>query len=311
MEKLQPLVSAEIYQKLIKSGISTTVDFLITNNFELAKSIGGSTEEIEEMKLKLSKHIHKPNRIIKAIDLEPWPRLSTGCKSIDGILRKGIPVGRITEIFGCSGVGKTQFCLQLALQVQLPIDAGGLEKGAVYICTEDIFPAKRLHQLANLFKIKNNLPGIDFESSVYLKHATDIDELQKCLFSELPILLRRENIGLVIIDSIAGPFRGENTQQYITRSRDLIQIAHKLNDICEEHKLAVVCTNQVAEDIENSKTEPALGIAWSNSINYRCQILRYNDSSVREFEIIFSPDLARKKCIFYITQEGLDCKDLI
>lgn len=188
--------------------------------------------------------------------------MSTGCKSIDGILRKGIPVGRITEIFGCSGVGKTQFCLQLALQVQLPIDAGGLEKGspslkfltrmwnyrfsgAVYICTEDIFPAKRLHQLANLFKIKNNLPGIDFESSVYLKHATDIDELQKCLFSELPILLRRENIGLVIIDSIAGPFRGENTQQYITRSRDLIQIAHKLNDICEEHKLAVVCTNQV------------------------------------------------------------------
>lgn len=53
----------------------------------------------------------------------------------------------ITEIYGASGVGKTQFCLQLAITVQYPEEHGGLSSGCVYICTEDRFPSKRLQQL--------------------------------------------------------------------------------------------------------------------------------------------------------------------
>lgn len=48
---------------------------------------------------------------------------------IDSITRGGLPVNGITEIYGESGVGKTQFCLQLCLMVQLPKNVGGLEKG--------------------------------------------------------------------------------------------------------------------------------------------------------------------------------------
>lgn len=67
--------------------------------------------------------------LILADQVPPWDRISTGCTSINSILRGGIPINGITEIYGCSGVGKTQLCLQLVLMVQLPKSIGGKEKG--------------------------------------------------------------------------------------------------------------------------------------------------------------------------------------
>ena len=56
-------------------------------------------------------------------------KIGTGCESIDEILHGGVPVNGIVELFGKSGVGKTQFCIQLSLMVQLPERFGGLNKG--------------------------------------------------------------------------------------------------------------------------------------------------------------------------------------
>ena len=36
------------------------------------------------------------------------------------MLGGGIPIGQITELVGMPGIGKTQMCIQLALNVQLP-----------------------------------------------------------------------------------------------------------------------------------------------------------------------------------------------
>lgn len=65
--------------------------------------------------------------------MPPWKRISTGCTAIDEIIRGGIPVNGITEIVGPSGVGKSQFCLQLALMAQFPEEFGGVNKGLVVI----------------------------------------------------------------------------------------------------------------------------------------------------------------------------------
>ncbi|KAJ8411684.1 hypothetical protein AAFF_G00153220 [Aldrovandia affinis] len=79
--------------------------------------------------------------------VEPGHRLSLGCPVLDSLLRGGVLLRGITELAGESGVGKTQIGLQLCLSVQYPQEHGGLGSGAVYICTEDSFPIKRLHQL--------------------------------------------------------------------------------------------------------------------------------------------------------------------
>uniref|UniRef100_A0A2C9KIX7 DNA repair protein RAD51 homolog 3 n=1 Tax=Biomphalaria glabrata TaxID=6526 RepID=A0A2C9KIX7_BIOGL len=64
------------------------------------------------------------------------------------MLGDGIPLGKITEICGAPGLGKTQLCLQLAVDVQIPVDIGGLDGEAVYIDTEGSFIVERLVDIA-------------------------------------------------------------------------------------------------------------------------------------------------------------------
>ena len=45
-------------------------------------------------------------------------------------------MGSLTELVGESGVGKSHFCLQLLLTVQLPTEAGGLGGRSLYVYTE-------------------------------------------------------------------------------------------------------------------------------------------------------------------------------
>lgn len=56
-------------------------------------------------------------------------KLTTGCKFLDEALKGGILSHGITEISGESASGKTQLCLQLCLNVQLPLSHGGLNGG--------------------------------------------------------------------------------------------------------------------------------------------------------------------------------------
>lgn len=81
-----------------------------------------------------------------------WRHITFKCAALDNITRNGLPIRGIVEIVGESGCGKSQICLQLSLNVQLPLSIGGLEKSAVYICTEDAFPSKRLVQLAGFYR---------------------------------------------------------------------------------------------------------------------------------------------------------------
>ncbi|KAG5897174.1 hypothetical protein JTB14_022537 [Gonioctena quinquepunctata] len=305
MEELQTLVHSGVFAKLIEGDVISSFSILVHDNSYLKRKTGLTEEEVEGVKKRVALNIFK-SKFVTADKMLPWERISTGCKAIDSILRGGIPINGLTEIFGCSGAGKTQFCLQLCLQIQLLNNSSGRERGAVYICTEDVFPSKRLHQLSSAYKEKYNMPQKDFESNIYIDHVADYEQLRRCLSIHLPNLLRTKDIGLIIVDSIAGAFRSENSDvDYTKRGRDLCEIAYTLNKLSDKQKAAVVCINQVSEDVENEKTEPCLGLAWSNNINYRCQISRFNNISTREFEVIFAPDLPCSKTSFVIEKDGI------
>ncbi len=56
---------------------------------------------------------------------DPTPRrLTLGCSVLDRAMGGGLLTRGITEVFGESGVGKTQLCLQLCLTAQLPVAEG-------------------------------------------------------------------------------------------------------------------------------------------------------------------------------------------
>ncbi|XP_007473567.1 DNA repair protein XRCC3 isoform X5 [Monodelphis domestica] len=107
-------------------------------------------------------------------------KLGFGCPVFNRLLQGGLPLVGITELVGQSSAGKTQIGLQLSLCVQYPYEYGGLESGAIYICTEDVFPDKRLQQLIALqHQLRTDVPQdvikkIKFGNSIFIEHAADI-----------------------------------------------------------------------------------------------------------------------------------------
>ncbi|XP_024873415.1 DNA repair protein XRCC3-like isoform X1 [Temnothorax curvispinosus] len=209
--------------------------------------------------------------------------LTTGCARLDAKLRGGVPCRGITQIYGAAGTGKTQLALQLCLTVQLPITAGGLGAGAIYICTETAFPSKRLQQLLENSEIAKTHPVNG--DVIFVSHVATIEELVVCLQRRVPMLMNARKIGLLIIDSIAAPYRVEDwKEQQQGKSKRLI--GRQLHELCKNDDLCVICINQVSAVIgghrlisEDASEQPALGFTWSSmittSIYFYRKILRY------------------------------------
>ena len=104
-------------------------------------------------------------------------RLSFGCPVLDRALGHGVLVPGLMELAGTSGAGKTQLSLQLCLTVQLPTMRGGLGGGAVYVATEDAFPAKRLQELAESFSKRHSAMKYNTKQlmdAIFIEHSATI-----------------------------------------------------------------------------------------------------------------------------------------
>ncbi|XP_033351668.1 DNA repair protein XRCC3-like isoform X2 [Bombus vosnesenskii] len=210
--------------------------------------------------------------------------LTTGCPKFDTLLQGGITTRGITQIYGAASTGKTQLALQLCLTVQLPTTEGGFAAGAVYICTECTFPSRRLQELIQKLEITKKY-GINGDS-VFVEHISTIEELEICLLHRIPILMSVQKIGLIIIDSIAAPYRVEDWKDESNkRGKSLRTIGQQLHKLCK-NDICVVCINQVTAIMRGNissdylSVRPSLGITWlsmiTNSIQfYRIGTMRY------------------------------------
>lgn len=195
--------------------------------------------------------------------------LTTGCPRLDKVLKGGIPCRGIMQIYGAAGTGKTQLALQLCLTVQLPVTAGGLGAGAIYISTETAFPSKRLQQLMESSEIAKtySISG----DVIFVNHIATIDELELCLQRKIPVLMNAHKIGLLVIDSVAAPYRVEDWKG--GRARNLRNVGRQLHELCKNDDLCVICINQVSAVIDNhsyisedADEQAALGFTWSSMI---------------------------------------------
>uniref|UniRef100_A0A3P9KT88 Serpin peptidase inhibitor, clade A (alpha-1 antiproteinase, antitrypsin), member 10a n=1 Tax=Oryzias latipes TaxID=8090 RepID=A0A3P9KT88_ORYLA len=235
-------------------------------------------------------------------------RLGVSCPVLDGLLRGGLPVGGITELSGQSGAGKTQLALQISLSVQYPVEHGGLG-AALYICTEDSFPIRRLQQMISEQAIlRSEVPsslisGLRFSDHVYIEHAADLDSLQVCLSRRAPVLLAAGLVRLIVVDSVAALFRSEfQAEDWMERNKQLLTFSSMLHQLSQEFTIPVLCINQ-----------PALGLAWANQVLVRLMIRRLQktvsrgdqSSALRQLEVVFAPHLARSKCEVAVWREGV------
>lgn len=198
---------------------------------------------------------------------EPSPKcISTLDPDLDAALGGGIPTGRITEFAGESGAGKTQFLLSLCLAVQLP-PPHGLTRQALYISTESGLSTSRLSQIMRSNPLLTqkidfvDRPSLDNILSASLP---DLESQDHILNYQVPVLLERHNVGLIVIDSVAANYRAEFERQgsrgsnMAARSNDLVKLGALLRDLARRHDLAVVVANQVADRFSPSISQPMM-----------------------------------------------------
>jgi RecA/RadA recombinase len=176
--------------------------------------------------------------------------LSFGCPLIDEAIGKFESSSGITEISGEAGTGKTQFCLSLSLQCQLPIACGGIEGSCAYIsCGEGEFPIRRLSQLASAFESKFNIPQSKLLEGIFIENCYSPEDVYSTLQKKLPEMCASKNIKLLVLDSLAGAVRTEfdarDKGDMIDRTKYLFKLAQLLKWLADTFELCVIVVNQV------------------------------------------------------------------
>lgn len=246
---------------------------------------------------------------------EKFERIKFNAESLDNIT-DGIDTGSITEIYGLSGSGKTQICLQLALNCQLPINLGGLDGKVIYISTEKLIPIQRLQQLANVMREKyKDCASIPFLDNIFVYEFNSTKSLEKFVFEDLGKILEKdkENVKLLIIDSIAGIYRIE--MNYLERARSICRNFRHMQRLATKYNFAVLATNQVSCKITKLKSTniPAIGQTWTSMITTRFYISKTNHVhrennqtfAIRKIYRVLSPRLPRSTAFFTITSCGI------
>lgn len=133
--------------------------------------------------------------------------VSTSISQIDSELHGGFPVGQVSEVFGASGTGKSQFLLNLAINSQKLLNEKGASAECIYITTEAPMETRRLVDFSK--------PETDL-SNISCIHCIDMENQDHIIFTQLraKLILSRNSgssIGAIIIDSISHHLRASET----------------------------------------------------------------------------------------------------
>ncbi|KPQ43350.1 MAG: DNA repair and recombination protein RadA, partial [Candidatus Methanoperedens nitroreducens] len=142
-------------------------------------------------------------------------KLSFGTKAFDDLMGGGVESQAITEFYGEFGSGKTQVGHQMAVNVQLPKEEGGLEGSVIIIDTENTFRPERITQMVMGLSAKH---GKEYDPEEFLKNihvAKAYNSNHQILLvdtaSDLALKLRDNGmpVRLLIVDSLTAHFRAE------------------------------------------------------------------------------------------------------
>ncbi|XP_038942552.1 DNA repair protein RAD51 homolog 3 isoform X2 [Rattus norvegicus] len=313
-------LSPAVRVKLVAAGFQTAEDVLEVKPSELSKEVGISKEEALETLQILRRECltNKPrcagtsvaNKKCTALELLEQEHtqgfIITFCSALDNILGGGIPLMKTTEVCGVPGVGKTQLCMQLAVDVQIPECFGGVAGEAVFIDTEGSFMVDRvvslataciqhLHLIAGTHTEEEQQKALkDFTlenilSHIYYFRCHDYTELLAQVYLLPDFLSDHSKVQLVIIDGIAFPFRHDLDDLFL-RTRLLNGLAQQLISLANKHRLAVILTNQMTTKIDKNQASlvPALGESWGHAATIRLIFHWEQKQSLRDLEMLLS-----------------------
>lgn len=240
-------------------------------------------------------------------------KLKTSSSSLDELLGGGVETQSITEFYGEFGSGKTQVAHQLAVNVQLPPEEGGLEGSVIMIDTENTFRPERIAQMVKGLKNGEDLEPEEFLKNIHVARAYNSNHqiLLVESASELAEKMRDSDrpVKLIIMDSLTAHFRSEYVGRgtLADRQQKLNKHMHDLMRFGDINNAAIVVTNQVQTKPDaffGDPTRPIGGHIVGHTATFRIY-LRKSKGEKRIARLVDSPNLPEGEAIFSVTTDGL------
>ncbi len=301
-----PGVGPATAEKLKEIGFHT-VESLATATIKELSQVGVSEKQaakvIAEARESLALTFIRADELIKM--RQNVRRLTTGSRQIDELLGGGLETQTITEFYGEYGVGKSILCHQLAVNVQLPEEKGGLNGSALYIDTENTFRPEWIVRIATTLKID----PVQAARNIIYSEAFNSDH-QTLLLEKADKVIQDNKIKLIIIDSLTSHFRSEylGREMLAERQQKLNSHMHRLVRLARAFNACAVVTNQVMSKPDQffaMAIEPVGGHIVSHTSHTRVFLRRTASGPVRICRLISSPYLPEGERIFKITEEGI------
>ena len=243
-------------------------------------------------------------------------KITTSSKNFNELLGGGMETQAIVELYGEFGSGKTQVAHQLAINVQLPREMGGLNGSAIIIDTENTFRPERIAQM-----VKGLPPapeGQTWDSDEFLKNisvARAFNSNHQILLAESAMDLAEKAKGsekpvrLLIVDSVTAHFRAEYVGRgtLADRQQKLNKHLHDLMRFGDLNNALILVTNQVMSKPDTffgDPTKPVGGHVLGHTATFRLY-LRKSKGEKRIARLVDSPNLPDGEAVFSVTMEGL------
>jgi len=235
-------------------------------------------------------------------------KIPTSSDSFDEIMGGGFETGAITECFGEFGSGKTQIAHQIAVNVQLPKEQGGLDGKVIYIDTENTFRPERIIQMAQ----GKGLDTATVLKKIRVARAFNSDH-QMLLSEKAEELLKEGDFKVLIVDSLTAHFRAEfiGRGTLSERQQKLNKHMHTLLRLADMYNCCIIVTNQVMARPNVMFGDPTQAIGGhivGHSSTFRIY-LRKGKKGSRVAKLVDSPNLPDNECMFYVNTSGINDKE--
>jgi DNA repair protein RadA len=231
-------------------------------------------------------------------------KLTSGVKSLNELLGGGFESQAITEIYGEFGSGKTQIAHQLAVNVQLPLDQGGLEGHTLMIDTENTFRPERFSQIA----IAKGLDPDEALKNMHVARAFNSHH-QMLLMDRAKALAKEYPVKLLIVDSLTAHFRAEYIGRgaLAERQQKLNRHMHDLQRFSDLNNAVVLVTNQVSAKPDaffGDPTRPIGGHIVGHTATFRIY-MRKSKGGKRICRLVDSPNLPDGEAVVTLCEDGV------
>ena len=260
-------------------------------------------------------------------------KLSWQIDEVDDLLGGGIETQSITEVYGEFGSGKSQVTHQMAVNVQLSKENGGLEGGCIFVDSEDTFRPERIDDmvrglddeiLADEME-KREIEGMPSdEEAMEELVAAFLDQIHvaKAFNSNHQILLAEKAkelageheetewpIRIVCVDSLTAHFRAEyvGRGELADRQQKLNKHLHDLMRLGDLFNTAILVTNQVASNPDSYFGDPTQAIGGNilgHASTFR-MYLRKSKGNKRIVRLVDAPNLADGEAVMRVEGAGL------